>query len=65
MISARCVARDLHTIAPWLLERTCRRLFAAQRGDCKQSRTAALNAIITVIIMFIEMSVSVMMPVLV
>ena len=30
VISARCVARDLHTIALWPLERTSRRQFAAQ-----------------------------------
>ena len=29
VISTRCVARDLHTIAPWPLERTCWRQFAA------------------------------------
>ena len=30
VISAGCVARDLHTIAPWPLERTYWRHFAAQ-----------------------------------
>ena len=29
VISARCVARDLHTVAPGPLERTCWRQFAA------------------------------------
>ena len=32
-ISARYVARDLHTVAPGPLERTCWRRFAAQWGD--------------------------------
>ena len=48
VIGARCVARDLHTIVPWPLERTCWRQFAAQQGDCKKSRTAPLNAIIII-----------------
>ena len=30
VISARCVARDLHTIAPWPLECTCCRQFVVQ-----------------------------------
>ena len=30
-------------IVSWPLERTCWRQFAAQRGDCKKSRTAPLN----------------------
>ena len=30
VISARCVERDLHTIAPGPLERTCWRQFTAQ-----------------------------------
>ena len=46
MISARCVARDLHTIAPGPLERTCRRVFAAQWRHCKKSRFSPLNVII-------------------
>ena len=46
VIGARCVAREFNTIVPWPLERTCWRQFAAQRGDCKKSRTAPLNAII-------------------
>ena len=50
VIGARCVARDFHTIVPWPLERTCWRQFAAQRENCKQSRTAPLNAIINIII---------------
>ena len=49
VISARCVARDLHTIAPGPLERTCWRQFAALWGDCKKSRIAPLNAIIIII----------------
>ena len=50
VISARCVARDLHTIALGLLERTCWRRFAAQWGDCKNSRIAPFIAIIINII---------------
>ena len=53
MISARCVARDLHTVAPGPLERTCWRRFAALWGDCKNSRIAPLNAIIIIIIIII------------
>ena len=34
-MSARCVAHDLHTIAPRPLKRTWWRQFAAQWGDCK------------------------------
>ena len=50
MISARCVACDLHTIAPGLLERVCWRQLAAQGGDCEKSRIAPVNAIIIIII---------------
>ena len=50
VISTRCVARDLHTIAPGPLERTCWRWFAALWGDCKKSQIAPLNAIIIIII---------------
>ena len=50
VMGAQCVARDLHTIAPGPLERTCWRQFAAQWGDCKKSRIAPLNAIIIIII---------------
>ena len=49
-ISARCVARDLSTIAPHSLERTCLRQTAAQRGDSKKSQTVPFNAFIIVII---------------
>ena len=45
---AQCVTRDFQTIVPWPLECTCWRQFAAQRGDCKKSRTAPLNAIIII-----------------
>ena len=45
VISARCVARDLHTIAHGPLERTCWRQFAAPQEDCNKSRTAPLKAI--------------------
>ena len=50
MISAWCVSRDLHTVAPGPLERTCWRRFAALWGDYKKSRIAPLNAIIIIII---------------
>ena len=50
VISARCVARNLHTIAPGPLEHACWRQFAALWGDCKKSRIALLNAIIIIII---------------
>ena len=40
VISARCVARDWHTIAPWPLERTHWRQFAVQWGDGKISNCA-------------------------
>ena len=49
VISARCVARDLHTIAPGPLERRSWRRFAALRGDCKKYQIAPLNAIIIII----------------
>ena len=52
VISARCVARDLHTIAPGPLERTCWRRFGAQRGDCQKSRFEPFNAIIIIIIIY-------------
>ena len=35
IISAGCVACDLHTIAPRPLEHTCWRQFAVQRGNSK------------------------------
>ena len=53
VISAQCVARDLHTYAPWLLECTCWRQFTVQLGDCKKSQIASLNAIIIIIITII------------
>ena len=56
VLSARCVARDLHTIAPGPLERTCWRRFAAQWGDCQKSRIAPLNAIIIIIIIISQNS---------
>ena len=43
VMSARCVARDLHTITSWLLERTCWRQFAAQLGDYKKKSYCALQ----------------------
>ena len=54
MISARCVAHDLHTIAPWPLERTCWRQFTVQWGDCKKSQTPPLNVIITIIMLWLQ-----------
>ena len=45
MISARCVIRYLHTIAPGPLVRVCWRQFAALWGYCKKSRIAPLSAI--------------------
>ena len=48
VISARCVARDLRTIAPGPLERACWRQFAALWRDCKKSRIEPLNAIIII-----------------
>ena len=38
VMSTWCVACDLHTIAPWPLEQTCWRQFAAQWGDCKKKK---------------------------
>ena len=52
VISARCVARDLHTIAPGPLKRMCWRQFAAQSGDCKKSRIAPWSAIIILLLIF-------------
>ena len=49
VISAQCVAHDLHSIAPGPLERACWRQFAALWGDCKKSRIAPLNAIIIIL----------------
>ena len=49
MIGARWVAHDFHRIVPCPLEHTCRRQFTVQRGDCKKSQTASLNAIIIII----------------
>ena len=53
VISAWCVAQDVHTTAPGLLEHTYWRRFAAQWGDCKKSGIAPLNAIIIIIIIII------------
>ena len=43
VMSARCVARDLHTVAPGPLERTCWRQFAALWGDCKKISNSAFG----------------------
>ena len=53
VISAWCVARDLHTTAPGPFECTCWRQFTALWGDCKKSRIAPLNANI-IVIMFLS-----------
>ena len=53
VISAQCVARNLHTIAPGPLEYTCWRRFAAHLRDCKQSRIAPLSAVIIIIYYFV------------
>ena len=45
VVGSRCVACDLHTIAPRPLEHTCWRWFMAQ-WDCKKSQILPLNAII-------------------
>ena len=53
VISAQCVACELHTIALRPLECTCWRQFAGQWGDCKKSRSAPLNAIFIIIIIML------------
>ena len=53
MIRARCVAHDLHMLAPGPFEHTCCRQLTAQRGDCKKSQIALLNEIIFIIIIII------------
>ena len=53
ILSARCVAHDLHRIAPWPLERTCWRQFAAQSGDCNKSQIVPFNVTIIIIIIII------------
>ena len=53
VISARCVARDLHTITPGPLERTCWGRFTAQWGDCKKSGIAPFSAIIIIVVVII------------
>ena len=50
VMSAQCVAHDLHTIAPWPLERTCWRQFAALWGDCKRSWIVPFSAIFIIFI---------------
>ena len=55
VISARCVARDLHMIAPRPLERMNWRRIAAQWGDSIKSRIAPLKSIIIIIIIIIIM----------
>ena len=50
MMSAPYVARGLHMIALWPLERTCWRQFAAQWGGCKKSRIAPFSTTISIII---------------
>ena len=55
VMSSWCVACDLHTIAPRPLDHTYWRQFTAQWGDCKQSRIAALNAIMIAIFFITHM----------
>ena len=43
VISTQCVARDLHTIVPKPLERTCWRQFAAHRRDCIEISNCAFG----------------------
>ena len=43
VISARCVACDLHTIAPGPLERAHWRQFTALWGDCKKTSNSAFE----------------------
>ena len=65
VISARSVARDLHTVAPGLLERTCWRQFTALWGDCKKSRIAPLNAILLLLYYYyIQLSAWLFAPIL-
>ena len=45
VISARCVVRDLCTIASWPLECKCWRKLTAQSGNCNQSWTAPFRVI--------------------
>ena len=54
VMSSWCVARDMHTIAPRPLERTCWRWFAVQWGDSKKSRSAPLKAITIILIIDVE-----------
>ena len=54
VISARCVAHYLHTIAPGPLERACWRQFAALWGYCKKSRIAPLSAIFFFFFFFLK-----------
>ena len=53
VISARCAARDLHTVAPGPLERTCWRQFGRCEEIVKKSRIAPLNAIIIIIVVVV------------
>ena len=50
VMSSRCVARDLHTVAQWPLERTYWRQFTGLRGDCKKSRFAPFDVIILLLL---------------
>ena len=53
VISAWCVARDLHTTAPRPLQGTCWRQVAAQWGDCKKSQIAPFSVINIIILITI------------
>ena len=50
VISAWCVACDLHTISPWPLEHTFWRQLAVQWGDWKKSWIAPFTVIIIIVI---------------
>ena len=49
VVSAQCVALDLHMIAPGPLECMCWRQFLVQWGVCKKSQIVPLNIIIIII----------------
>ena len=52
-ISARCVVRDLPTIAHWPLER-CGKQFAVQRGSCKTLKTRLSIGLLLLLFFFID-----------
>ena len=59
LINARCVACDLHTIAPWPLERTSWEKVRSAVRRLQKSYSAPLNAVIiitTIIILLLQLS---------